>query len=238
MIDIGLANPSAQGQAMLVRIANFPSLDGPLSRALPSWEGQAAAVRAAIGGPGMNIGEAAKASGVSAKMIRYYEQTDLVPKAARSAAGYRHYSDADVHTLRFIRRARDLGFTVEQIAQLLALWRDRRRASADVKRLALEHVAALDAKAAALQAMSRTLRSLAERCHGDDRPDCPIVEDLAHPGGQEEGTANRPPDPLTLQAGRSAFGGSGNKVTNRAASPRWSSTRDSPASSSAKSPPA
>ncbi len=127
----------------------------------------------------MNIGEAAKRSGVSAKMIRYYEQTDLISKAARSEAGYRHYSEADVNTLRFIRRARDLGFTVEQIAELLALWRDRSRASADVKRLALEHVAALDAKAAELQAMSLTLRELAKRCHGDDRPECPIVEDLA-----------------------------------------------------------
>ncbi len=127
----------------------------------------------------MNIGEAAKRSSVSAKMIRYYEETNLISKAARSEAGYRHYTDADVHTLRFIRRARDLGFTVEQIADLLALWRDRGRASTDVKRLALEHVAALDAKAAELKAMSRTLHDLAKRCHGDDRPECPIVEDLA-----------------------------------------------------------
>jgi MerR family copper efflux transcriptional regulator len=127
----------------------------------------------------MNIGEAAKRSGVSAKMIRYYEETGLIPKAARSGAGYRHYTDADVHTLHFIRRARDPGFTVEQIADLLALWRDRSRASADVKRLALAHVAALEAKATELRAMSRALRELAERCHGDDRPECPIMEDLA-----------------------------------------------------------
>ena len=127
----------------------------------------------------MNIGEAARQSGVSAKMIRYYEASGLVPPAARSEAGYRHYTDADVHTLRFIRRARDLGFTVEQIAGLLALWRDRSRASADVKQLALRHVAELETKAAELQAMSRTLRALAERCHGDERPECPIVEDLA-----------------------------------------------------------
>lgn len=131
----------------------------------------------------MNIGEAAKRSGVSAKMIRYYEETGLIPKAARSDAGYRHYRDVDVHTLRFIRRARDLGFTVEQIAELLALWRDRSRASADVKRLALAHVAALEAKAAELQAMSRTLRRLAEHCHGDGRPECPIVDDLAESAG-------------------------------------------------------
>ena len=136
----------------------------------------------------MNIGEAAKASGVSAKMIRYYEATNLITKAVRSESGYRHYSDADVHTLRFVRRARDLGFTVEQIAHLLALWRDRSRASADVKRLALEHVAELERKAAELQVMSRTLRSLAARCHGDDRPDCPIVEDLA----EAAGTKGRP----------------------------------------------
>jgi MerR family transcriptional regulator, copper efflux regulator len=127
----------------------------------------------------MNIGQVAEASGVSAKMIRYYEGTGLIPEAARSEAGYRHYGEADVHVLRFVRRARDLGFTVEQIGALLALWRDRGRASADVKRLALDHVAALERKAAELQAMSRSLRDLAERCHGDDRPDCPIVEDLA-----------------------------------------------------------
>ncbi len=137
----------------------------------------------------MNIGEAAKASGVSAKMIRYYEHTGLIQKAARSDAGYRHYSEADVHTLHFIRRARDLGFTVEQIGELLALWRDRSRASADVKRLALEHVAALEIKAAELKAMSRTLRSLAERCHGDDRPNCPIVDDLAKPTAATNGKA-------------------------------------------------
>lgn len=137
----------------------------------------------------MNIGDAAKASGISAKMIRYYETIGLIGKATRAESGYRHYSQADVHTLSFIRRARDLGFTVEQIGELLALWRDRSRASADVKRLALEHVAALEHKAAELQTMSRTLRSLAARCHGDDRPDCPIVEDLAEaavvPRGRE-----------------------------------------------------
>ncbi len=127
----------------------------------------------------MNIGQVAKESGVSAKMIRYYEQTGLIPKAVRSDAGYRHYGSSDVHTLRFIRRARDLGFSVERIADLLALWRDRGRASADVKSVALAHVAGLKAKAAELQAMARTLEHLAAHCHGDDRPECPIIEDLA-----------------------------------------------------------
>jgi len=127
----------------------------------------------------MNIGQAGKASGVSAKMIRYYEQTGLIPKALRSDAGYRNYSPADVHTLRFIRRSRDLGFSVEQIGELLALWRDRGRASADVKAMALSHVAGLKAKIAELQDMTRTLEHLAEHSHGDDRPECPIIEELA-----------------------------------------------------------
>jgi Cu(I)-responsive transcriptional regulator len=127
----------------------------------------------------MNIGEAAKASGVSAKMIRYYEQIGLIPKAIRSGAGYRSYGDSDVHSLRFIRRARDLGFPVEQIAELLALWRDRSRASAKVKSVALKHIAELKARIADLQAMSQTLEHLVAHCHGDDRPDCPIIQDLA-----------------------------------------------------------
>jgi MerR family transcriptional regulator, copper efflux regulator len=127
----------------------------------------------------MNIGQAARASGVSAKMIRYYEQTGLVPKAIRSDSGYRSYGPSDVHTLRFIRRARDLGFSVEQIGELLALWRDRDRASADVKGVALAHVAGLKAKIAELEAMARTLEHLAAHCRGNDRPDCPIIEDLA-----------------------------------------------------------
>jgi MerR family copper efflux transcriptional regulator len=127
----------------------------------------------------MNIGQAARASGVSAKMIRYYESIGLVPKAARSQSGYRNYAEADVHILRFIRRARDLGFTVGAIADLLALWRDRDRASADVRTVALDHVAGLKARIAELQAMAGTLEHLAHTCHGDERPDCPILEDLA-----------------------------------------------------------
>lgn len=127
----------------------------------------------------MNIGEVAQRSGVSAKMIRYYESIGLIAPADRSVAGYRNYGLNDVHTLRFIRRARDLGFTVEQMGDLLALWKDRSRASAEVKRIALDHVAVLERKVAELQAMTDTLRHLAAHCHGDDRPDCPILEDLA-----------------------------------------------------------
>jgi Cu(I)-responsive transcriptional regulator len=126
----------------------------------------------------MNIGQAAKASGVSPKMIRYYEQTGLIPKAARRDTGYRDYGDDDVHRLRFIRRARDLGFTVEQIGDLLSLWHDRSRASADVKALALGHVEALRTKLAEIQGMIATLETLAAGCHGDDRPDCPIIQGL------------------------------------------------------------
>ena len=127
----------------------------------------------------MNIGSVAKTTGVSAKMIRYYERIALIPKAARSPAGYRVYSDTDVHTLSFIRRARDLGFSVKTIAQLLALWRDRDRASADVKAVALAHVDMLHSKIVELEAMATTLQHLADHCLGDGRPDCPILEDLA-----------------------------------------------------------
>jgi Cu(I)-responsive transcriptional regulator len=131
----------------------------------------------------MNIGQAAEASGVSAKMIRYYESIGLIPKTVRTEAGYRVYSDNDVATLGFIRRARDLGFSVEQIAELVALWRDRDRASTDVKRIALEHVEVLERKARELQEMAATLKHLAKHCHGDTRPECPIIEGLQTGGG-------------------------------------------------------
>jgi len=127
----------------------------------------------------MNIGQAALASGVSAKMIRYYESIGLVPKTVRTEAGYRVYSDHDVHTLRFIRRARDLGFSVEQIADLVSLWQDRERASKDVKAIALDHVSVLERKIRELQEMASTLKHLAENCCGDARPHCPILEELA-----------------------------------------------------------
>ena len=125
-----------------------------------------------------NIGEAADVSGVTAKMIRHYESIGLIPAAARTAAGYRLYSDQDVHRLRFIRRARSLGFPIRQIEVLLALWSDRSRASAEVKALAQRHVEDLGARIAEMQAMQRTLEDLARRCHGDQRPDCPILDDL------------------------------------------------------------
>ncbi|HEX7030947.1 MAG TPA: Cu(I)-responsive transcriptional regulator [Gammaproteobacteria bacterium] len=130
-----------------------------------------------------NIGEASEASGVSAKMIRHYEQIGLIPPANRTFTNYRIYTASDVHTLQFIKRARTLGFSIRQIGVLLDLWQDRNRSSAEAKRLALEHVAELEAKIRELKAMSDTLRQLAENCHGDDRPDCPILEDLAQEGG-------------------------------------------------------
>ncbi|MCW5715754.1 MAG: Cu(I)-responsive transcriptional regulator [Bauldia sp.] len=130
----------------------------------------------------MNIGMAARASGVSAKMIRYYESTGLIPKVGRTGSGYRDYSDKDVHKLRFVRRARDLGFSVEQIGGLLRLWEDRSRASADVKQVAMSHVETLRERAQQLEEMAATLIHLADHCAGDDRPDCPIIEELAAPG--------------------------------------------------------
>lgn len=127
----------------------------------------------------ITISRASEASGVSAKMIRHYEDIGLVPKAGRTMAGYRLYRESDVHSLRFIRRARDLGFSIKEIGALLGLWSNRRRASAEVKRLAVKHIADLDAKIVEMQAMRDTLKTLARHCHGDSRPDCPILDDLA-----------------------------------------------------------
>ncbi|TDR52073.1 MerR family copper efflux transcriptional regulator [Halomonas ventosae] len=127
----------------------------------------------------MNIGEAARASGISGKMIRYYESIGLIAPVGRTDAGYRVFSDKDIHTLRFIFRARSLGFSVEQMSNLLALWHDRHRASSDVKAFALTHIEELNSKINKLQAMRETLEHLVKHCHGDERPDCPILGDLA-----------------------------------------------------------
>ena len=126
-----------------------------------------------------NIGQAALASGVSTKMIRHYEQIGLIPEPARTFANYRLYNDSDLHRLRFIKRARSLGFSIKQIETLLALWNDPGRASAEVKRLAQSHADALGEKIRELQGMQRSLENLARQCHGDGRPDCPILDDLA-----------------------------------------------------------
>ena len=127
----------------------------------------------------MNIGSVARETGVPAKTIRYYESIGLIPQARRADNGYRHYGDTDVEVLRFIQRARRLGFSVSDVGDLLALWHDKERVSADVKALALRHVEEMERRIAELDALRRTLVDLAERCHGDDRPDCPILDDLA-----------------------------------------------------------
>jgi MerR family copper efflux transcriptional regulator len=127
----------------------------------------------------LNIGEAASRSGVSAKMIRHYESQGLIKNARRTDAGYRLYDAADVHTLQFVRRARGLGFSMKEVAQLLGLWQNRRRSSGDVRRVAQRHISELEQKIDELESMKRTLEGLVHRCHGDQRPDCPILEDLA-----------------------------------------------------------
>ncbi|GAC1346954.1 MAG: Cu(I)-responsive transcriptional regulator [Acetobacteraceae bacterium] len=128
----------------------------------------------------MNIGAAARASGVSAKMIRYYESIRLIPKAGRSESGYRRYADSDVNTLRFIHRAREFGFPIERIRLLVNLWRDQ-RPSREVKHIALEQLAELERKIAELNAMRDALQGLADSCDGDHRPDCPILRDFERP---------------------------------------------------------
>ena len=132
----------------------------------------------------MNIGDAARASGASAKMIRHYETLGLLKRTRRSLGGYRLYDDADVHTLRFIRRARDLGFSMADITRLLGLWQDRRRASAAVRRIAQAHIDDLDRRIAEMQDLRRTLEHLVHHCSGDQRPECPILDDLADSGGK------------------------------------------------------
>jgi len=147
----------------------------------------------------MNIGAAAQASGVSAKMIRHYESLGLMPKAGRTAAGYRQYTDNDVHVLRFIARSRDLGFAIPEIAELLNLWQNRRRSSAQVKALAERHIADLDAKVRELLEMRATLAHLAHCCHGDSRPDCPILAQLAGETPHAAATSS-PPEPVAHHA--------------------------------------
>lgn len=131
----------------------------------------------------MNIGEAAGKAGVTPKMVRHYESLGLLPKVHRTESGYRVYTASEVHTLRFIKRSRDLGFPIAEIAELLKLWQDRRRPSAKVKKLAEEHVLQLERKIDELESMRKTLRHLIHCCHGDERPDCPILEDLERSGG-------------------------------------------------------
>jgi MerR family copper efflux transcriptional regulator len=134
-----------------------------------------------------NIGEAARRSGVSAKMVRHYESLGLLPSVGRTESGYRQYTDREVHTLRFIRRSRDLGFSMAEIAELLKLWQNRRRSSADVRRIASKHVQELNQRMAEMESMRRTLEHLVECCQGDQRPDCPILDELE---GQPQGHAH------------------------------------------------
>ena len=138
---------------------------------------------AAAGRP-LTIGEAARSAGISPRMVRHYESLGLLPPVARTGSGYRQYGAADVHTLHFIRRSRDLGFSIEEIATLLALWRDRSRASSQVKRIAQAHIDDLAQRIAAMQALQRTLTTLVSCCQGNERPDCPILDDLAGPVGK------------------------------------------------------
>ncbi|WP_219214663.1 Cu(I)-responsive transcriptional regulator [Variovorax boronicumulans] len=137
-----------------------------------------AASVAGSGGP-WNIGAASERSGVSARMVRHYEGLGLLPDVARTESGYRQYTEADIHSLQFIKRSRDLGFSMEEIAELVGLWHNRRRASASVKKIAQRHLDDLEERIASMQAMQRTLSHLVHCCHGDGRPDCPILDDLA-----------------------------------------------------------
>jgi len=143
----------------------------------------------------MNIGQAAKASGVSAKMIRHYEEVGLVPAPNRTDSGYRQYTDNEVHTLHFIRRSRDLGFSIPQIGELVGLWHDRKRPSRQVKALAQAHIQELERKAQELLTMKAALEHLVHCCHGDDRPDCPILQTLEDESGPALVAARSPERP-------------------------------------------
>jgi Cu(I)-responsive transcriptional regulator len=152
----------------------------------------------------MNIGEASRASGVSPKMIRHYESLGLIPPAERSDAGYRRYSGNDVHLLAFIARARDLGFSITEISQLVSLWQDRSRSSAKVKALALEQIDRLDRKVRELLEMKSTLERLAQACHGDGRPECPILDSLAENDSIAAATPNRAGTATRAEGSRSS----------------------------------
>ncbi len=134
----------------------------------------------------VNIGKAARLSGISPKMLRHYESLGLLTAVPRTDSNYRQYSEADVHTLRFIRRSRDMGFGLEAITELVSLWHNRRRSSESVKRVAQKHLDELDQRIEALQSMQRTLNHLLALCPGDNRPDCPILDDLSHPQDEVE----------------------------------------------------
>jgi MerR family transcriptional regulator, copper efflux regulator len=150
-------------------------------------------------GTTLTIGEVARQTGMPSKTIRYYEEIRLIEPAARADNGYRVYDQRSVETLRFVKRARDLGFSIDEVSGLLALWRDTDRRSADVKALALDHIARVERKIAELQSLRRSLLHVAEHCHGDDRPDCPILDDLAGVPGDE-------PDAVSGGAPRAASG--------------------------------
>lgn len=156
----------------------------------------------------MNIGEAARASGISAKMIRYYESVDLTPPAGRTEAGYRTYSARDVDTLRFIRRARDFGVPMDRVKLLVGLWQDKNRPSREVKAIALRQVAELEARIAELTAMKDALAELARACRGDNRPDCPILRDL-------EGASATSPHSVPAWRSRAALGAGGQRFAGR-----------------------
>lgn len=149
----------------------------------------------------MNIGQAAEASGVSAKMIRHYEQVGLLPAARRTESGYRQYGSNEVNTLRFIRQARDLGFSIAEIGELVGLWQNRRRPSRVVKAMAEAHIEALDAKARELLAMKATLEHLVHCCHGDERPECPILDNLAGLDDAAGHAHHQAPAPTSARAG-------------------------------------
>ena len=153
----------------------------------PSTRDRRTDTEATARGRPLTIGEAARSAGISARMVRHYESLGLLSAVARTDSGYRQYTEADVHALHFIRRSRDLGFSMEEIAELLGLWHDRSRASSQVKRIAQAHIDDLSERIAQMQAMQRSLQTLVSCCKGNDRPDCPILDDLA--AGQAEQNA-------------------------------------------------